>query len=155
MPAKRALGEIQSHFHIWNLSLDWSYEKTGSMEKVSRNARCEKKKANWVILRKCFSIWSDLTLHVGWSQRIVSPFSVLTGIREMWLFMNLSNLTSKLLLLLLSHFSRVWLCATPSLGFSRQEYWSGLPFPSPLTSKRPFIILGEQDRKMWAGYQDS
>ena len=45
-----------------------------------------------------------------------------------------------LLLLLLSHFSRVWLCATPqtaahqaspSLGFSRQEHWSGLPFPSP------------------------
>ena len=46
-----------------------------------------------------------------------------------------------LLLLLLSHFSRVWLCATPqmaahqappSLGFFRQEYWSGLPFPSPV-----------------------
>ena len=45
----------------------------------------------------------------------------------------------KLLLLLLSHFSHVWLCATPqtahqappSLGFSRQENWSGLPFPSP------------------------
>ena len=45
-----------------------------------------------------------------------------------------------LLLLLLSHFSRVQLCATPemaarqdppSLGFSRQEHWSGLPFPSP------------------------
>ena len=44
-------------------------------------------------------------------------------------------------LLLLSHFSRVRLCATPetaahqappSLGFSRQEYWSGLPFPSPV-----------------------
>ena len=43
--------------------------------------------------------------------------------------------------LLLSHFSRVQLCATPqmaahqappSLGFSRQEHWSGLPFPSPM-----------------------
>jgi len=22
--------------------------------------------------------------------------------------------------------------ALPSLGFSRQEYWSGLPFPSPM-----------------------
>ena len=22
-------------------------------------------------------------------------------------------------------------CPTPSLGFSRQEHWSGLPFPSP------------------------
>ena len=36
--------------------------------------------------------------------------------------------------------SRVWLFATPwtvayqappSIGFSRQEYWNGLPFPSP------------------------
>ena len=36
------------------------------------------------------------------------------------------------LLLLLSHFSRVRLCATPSLGFSRQEHWSGLPFPSSM-----------------------
>ena len=33
------------------------------------------------------------------------------------------------LLLLLSRFSRVRLCASP---FSRQEHWSGLPFPSPM-----------------------
>ena len=46
-----------------------------------------------------------------------------------------------LLLLLLSRFSRVRLYATPktavhqatpSLGFSRQEHCSGLPFPSPM-----------------------
>ena len=46
-----------------------------------------------------------------------------------------------LLLLLLSRFSRVRICATPetaahqaplSLGFSRQEHWSGLPSPSPV-----------------------
>ena len=45
------------------------------------------------------------------------------------------------MLLLLSRFSRVRLCATPrtaayqaspSLGFFRQEHWSGLPFPSPM-----------------------
>ena len=45
------------------------------------------------------------------------------------------------LLLLLSRVSRVRLCATPqtaahqaplSLGFSRQEHWSGLPFLSPM-----------------------
>ena len=43
------------------------------------------------------------------------------------------------MLLLLSHFSRVRLLATPwtaayqappSMGFSRQEHWSGLPLPS-------------------------
>ena len=43
-----------------------------------------------------------------------------------------SNLMKITALLLLSHFSRVRLCATPSLGFSRQEHWSGLPFPSPM-----------------------
>ena len=46
-----------------------------------------------------------------------------------------------LLLLMLSCFSHVRLCATPemaahqaypSLEFSRQEHWSGLPFPSPM-----------------------
>jgi len=46
-----------------------------------------------------------------------------------------------MLLLLLSHFSHVQFCATPStaahqappsLGFSRQKHWSGLPFLSPM-----------------------
>ena len=55
-----------------------------------------------------------------------------------WFYEDLQPL---LLLLLLSRFSRVQLCATPwtaahqaplSLGFSRQERWSGLPFPSPM-----------------------
>ena len=47
---------------------------------------------------------------------------------------------------MLSHFSRVQLFVTPwtvahqaplSMGFSRQEYWSGLPFPPPQISDRP------------------
>ena len=29
--------------------------------------------------------------------------------------------------------------APPSIGFSRQEYWSGLPFPSPGTLPKPGI----------------
>ena len=51
------------------------------------------------------------------------------------------------MLLLLRRFSRVRLCATPwtaahqaspSMGLSRQEHWSGLPFPSPwLQCRRP------------------
>ena len=48
-------------------------------------------------------------------------------------------------------FSRVRLCATPetaahqaplSLGFSRQEYWSGLPLPSPGDLPDPGIRPG-------------
>ena len=58
-----------------------------------------------------------------------------------------------LLLLLLSRFSRVPLCATPwtadhqaplSLGFSRQEQWSGLPFPPPMTT----LLSSPQIRKV-------
>ena len=54
-----------------------------------------------------------------------------------WAAMSASRAT---VFLMLSCFSRVWLFATPqtvecqaplSMGFSRQEYWSGLPFPSP------------------------
>ena len=53
-----------------------------------------------------------------------------------------TNHSTSLLLLLLSHFSRVQPCATPktaahqappSLGFSRQEHRSGLPLPSLLS----------------------
>ena len=49
------------------------------------------------------------------------------------------------MLLLLSHVSRVWLRVTPqtaahqappSLGFFRQEHWSGLPFPSMHESEK-------------------
>ena len=47
-----------------------------------------------------------------------------------------------------SHFSHVWLCATLwmvtcqaplSVGFSRQEYWSGLPCPPPRDLTDPGI----------------
>ena len=49
---------------------------------------------------------------------------------------------------MLSCFSRVWLCATlwtvahqapQSMGFSRQEYWSGLTCPSPGNLSNPGI----------------
>ena len=53
-------------------------------------------------------------------------------------------------LFLLSRFSCVWLSdpwtlacqAPPSMGFSRQEYWSGLPFPPPGDLPDPEIEPG-------------
>ena len=51
----------------------------------------------------------------------------------------------------LSHFSHVWLFATPwtidhqaplFMGFSRQEYWSGLPCSSPGNLSHPEIEPG-------------
>ena len=37
--------------------------------------------------------------------------------------------------------------APPSMGFSRQKYWSGLPFPSPgnLSKETPVQFLGWED----------
>ena len=80
----------------------------------------------------------------------------------------------KSLLLLLSRFSCIWLLATPwtaahqappSIGFSRQEYWSGVPLPSPSNTlatwyeelthwKRPWCwetlrAGGEGDNRGW------
>ena len=58
---------------------------------------------------------------------------------------------NKYILLLLSHFSRVRLCVTPwtaaypappSMGFSGQQYWRGVPLPSPNAS---MLKLGTSD----------
>ena len=58
----------------------------------------------------------------------------------MYFFINYTKAFNCVLLLLLSRFSRVRPCVTPetaahqappSMGFSRQEYWSGVPWPSP------------------------
>ena len=70
----------------------------------------------------------------------ITSFLTLCHCEVVLMFRQYKNRLLLLLLLLLSCFSRVRLCATPktaahqappSLGFSRQEHWSGLPFPSP------------------------
>ena len=70
---------------------------------------------------------------------------------------------TKKMLLLLSHSSRVRLCVTqqtaahqapPSLEFSRQEHWSGLPFPSPIYESESEVaqscltLSGPMDRSL-------
>ena len=66
-------------------------------------------------------------LHCWWECKLVQPLW-----RTVWRFLKWSEVKS---------FSRVqcfvtlWTVAhqaPPSLGFSRQKYWSGLPFPSPM-----------------------
>ena len=68
-----------------------------------------------------------------------------------------THFRSQLLLLLLSHFSRVRNCETPwtaayqaplSMGFSRQEYWSGVPLPSPLEASNTRKSKEGQKRKL-------
>ena len=69
-----------------------------------------------------------------------NPFTFSMKLACMWRDL-LPFICFPLLLLLLARFSRVRLYTTPemaahqaspSLGFSRQEHWSWLPFPSPM-----------------------
>ena len=92
------------------------------------------------------SNWTEL----NWIYKVSKPYivklfstSVVFYEHEIHIFCNKYNIELQLLLLLLSRISRVPLCATPQtaaqqaplfLGFSRQEHWSGLPFPSPITT---------------------
>ena len=65
--------------------------------------------------------------------------SVLINIIKYW--QSCFRLYLVFMCMMLSHFSHVQFCVTPetaahqapqSLGFSRQEHWSGLSFPSPV-----------------------
>ena len=94
------------------------------------------------------SLWSEKR-HLTFLCISQLPYSSPSGCRVILLLdMHIDcNLLNICMCMLLSHFSRVQLCATPetaahqappSLGFFRQEHWSGLPFPSPIISKMYF-----------------
>ena len=84
--------------------------------------------------------WFDLPAVQGTLKSLLQHHSSKASILQHSAFL-MVHLSYSYMLLLLSRFSRVQLCATPqtaahqappSLGFSRQEHWSGLPFPSPM-----------------------
>ena len=77
------------------------------------------------MLTLCFNMWGFLFL------------------RDWWECLEDSNSAGLISSMLLNCFSHVQLCATPwtaayqappSMGFSRQQYWSGVPLPSPISS---------------------
>ena len=82
---------------------------------------------------------SDSAVHIYVSIlfRILFPFAAAAA----KLLQSYPTLCDPICYAMLSHFSHVRLFVTPqtaahqappSLGFSRQEHWSGLPFPSPM-----------------------
>ena len=84
------------------------------------------------------SVWHSLGPSMLLQMALFHAFKWMSNIL---LYICTTSSLSILLLLLLSHFSRVRLCVTPemaahqalpSLGLSRQEHWSGLPLPSPM-----------------------
>ena len=122
---------VQSFSHVWlfvtpwiaacqaslSFTISWSLLKLMSIESVTP--------ANYLVL---------------YCPLLFLP-SVFPSIGFFFQWVSSSHQVAQLLLLLLSHFSHVQLSATPcmaahqatlSLGFSRQEHWSGLPFPSAM-----------------------
>ena len=83
---------------------------------------------------------------------------------ESWQKLAMDINCCRMLLLLLSRVSRVQLCVTPwtaarqalpSLGFSRQEHWSGLPFPyRPLKYFSGFQVYYKKDYQSWERYRN-
>ena len=96
----------------------------------------------------CFQILSA-TLCGHANNKLPSRSKVMLQFLETKAFLGAGVMLGITILLLLSRFSRVRLCATPqtaahqappSLGFSRQEHWSGLPFPPPMhESEKEYI----------------
>ena len=79
---------------------------------------------------------STLAWQIPWTEETGRlQFMGLQRVRHDWAISLSLSETLSMLLLLLSHFGSVRLCATPSPGFSIQEYWSGLPFPSPMHNR--------------------
>ena len=112
--------------------------------------------------REMVKLWCNTVQHLKWSRSALGCHEKITGkpyqvknkigeqdvccdpIFDKQCFLNVSIM----LLLLLSYFSPVWLYATPQmaahqaplcLGFSRQEHWSGLPFPPPVSITYVYI----------------
>ena len=98
---------------------------------------------SWQIERRKVEVVTDF---IFWGSKITGDCDCSHGIKRR-LLLGRKAMTK---LSEVKPLSRVWLFATPwtiarqaplSMGFSRQEYWSGLPFPSPGDLPDPGIEL--------------
>ena len=108
------------------------------------------------LLQSCLTLWDPTDCS--------PPGSTVTGTLQArtleWVAISFSNAWKWEVKL--KSLSRVWLLETPwaaayqarpSMGFSRQEYWSGLPVPSPAYWK-PSQSLFSKDRIFFQGFFD-
>ena len=119
----------------------------GSLEKLQRPQflRCAQRKLQTILFLIIIYLYLHGQKNVELPSIIYSlcllELDILAKISGLLLLEKGTTWRFIMLLLLLSRFSHVRLCAIlqmaahqapPSLGFSRQEHWSGLPFPSPV-----------------------
>ena len=127
---------IQNSVGIFNVTFSSVVEVLGNMLTC---ASCSERPRKWSTMLRSNSDYSNCSRSHQGTNRITLSVSHSLSLPSSSFC--LINHYKRKKLLLLSRFSRVQLCATPemaalqappSLGFSRQEHWSGLPFPSPM-----------------------
>ena len=103
--------------YMWNLKHDTNEFILQNRNRLTENKTVVAKGGG---MDQEFGISKRKLLHIGWINNKILPYSTCVCV--------------------LSHFSCVRLCATLwtiacqaplSMGFSKQEYWSGLPCPPP------------------------
>ena len=122
-PGTLSFTGLQRLRHDWATELNWTVIHTHTM---------------WYCYTKSLQLWPTLCDHIDGSP----PGSPVPGILQArtleWVAISFSNAWEWKVKV--KSLSRVRLLATPwtasyqapsSMGFSRQEYWSGVPLPSP------------------------
>ena len=104
-----------------------------------------------------FSVWNGSR---EWSLELKADISSLKRPCTVWswiLFFFFMSVCARVCVCACAVFSHVWLFATPwtvahqvllSMKFSRQEYWSGLPFPPPGDLPNP--VIESPSLALWA-----
>ena len=92
--------------------------------------------------------WKATSCWISWKQQIINPFIYSQSFCWCWFSNRVTSSSFIIRLLPAQSLNPVQLFVTPwtvahqvplSVGFSRQEYWSGLPFPSPGDLPHPGI----------------
>ena len=160
---------LQTHFTVWATREALHVYKQQAKEAFHSGGRMvavqlvklgsipgeKKKRISYIYLKKKGFKWKEeitklqeenmeeLHFNLGTEKLLLNISQKPEAIKYWW---------SAILLLLLRSFSCAQLCATPktaahqvppSLGFSRQEHWSGLPFPSPMHESESHSVMSD------------